>query len=194
MKRVIGLTGRKGCGKSSVAAILARVHDFHIRSFASPIKEMLEAMGIPKNYIYDADDKEKPVPGFGKSARYMMQALGTEFGRHLVHPDVWIRALKNKLDRMAGDVVIDDVRFENEARMIHAYGGMILRIERPHQQNEGVTDTHRSELQLDSSCVDQTLQNVSPYSGDLELAVTDYMETIYNGTIHTAEPVGIAGQ
>tara|TARA_Y100001970_G_scaffold288381_1_gene415508 strand:- start:869 stop:1444 length:576 start_codon:yes stop_codon:yes gene_type:complete len=191
MRRVIGLTGRKGCGKSSVGAILAHNYDFHVRSFASPIKEMLVAMGIPKNYIYDRDYKEKPVPGFGKSARYMMQALGTEFGRHLVHPDVWIRALKNKLDDLTGDVVIDDVRFENEARMIHAYGGMILRIERPHTEDR---DTHISELQLDSSHVDQTLQNISPYTTDLELAVTEFMETKYNGTFHTAEPVGIVSQ
>tara|TARA_R100000808_G_scaffold19315_1_gene41967 strand:- start:11 stop:586 length:576 start_codon:yes stop_codon:yes gene_type:complete len=191
MRRVIGLTGRKGCGKSSVGAILAHNYDFHVRSFASPIKEMLVAMGIPKNYIYDRDYKEKPVPGFGKSARYMMQALGTEFGRHLVHPDVWIRALKNKLDDLKGDVVIDDVRFENEANMIHAYGGMILRIERPHTTDK---DTHISELQLDSSHVDQTLQNISPYTTDLELAVTEFMETKYNGTFHTAESVGFARQ
>lgn len=191
MRRVIGLTGRKGCGKSSVGAILANNYHFHVRSFASPIKEMLVAMGIPKGYIYDRDYKEKPVPGFGKSARYMMQALGTEFGRHLVHPDVWIRALKNKLDDLRGDVVIDDVRFENEARMIHAYGGMILRIERPHTTDK---DTHISELQLDSSHVDQTLQNISPYTTDLELAVTEFMETKYNGTFHTAEFVGVASQ
>jgi len=191
MRRVIGLTGRKGCGKSSVAAILAKNYDFHVRSFASPIKEMLVAMGIPKNYIYDAADKEKPVPGFGKSARYMMQALGTEFGRHLIHPDVWIRALKNKLDYLDGDVVIDDVRFANEASMIHAYGGMILRIERPHTKAQ---DTHISELQLDSSHIDQTLQNISPYSTDLELAVIEFMEIKYNGTFHTAESVGVASQ
>ena len=191
MNRVIGLTGRKGCGKSSVGAILAHNYDFQVRSFASPIKEMLVAMGIPKNYIYDAADKEKPVPGFGKSARYMMQALGTEFGRHLIHPDVWIRALKNKLDCLDEDVVIDDVRFANEARMIHAYGGMILRIERPHTKDQ---DTHPSELQLDSSHVDQTLQNISPYSTDLELAVTEFMEIKHNGTFHIAESVGVASQ
>jgi hypothetical protein len=189
--RVLGLTGRRGSGKSSVAKVLADTYDFEILSFATPIKDMLSAMGIPDKYLHDPEFKEQPVPGYGKSGRYLMQTLGTEFGRHLVHPGVWVRAVKDKISKLKIDVVLDDVRFENEATMIHAYGGMIVRVERPYGTPP---DEHRSELPLPEEHVDHTLRNVSPYESDLEYLVTDFMETEYNGTFHSTKPLGVTGQ
>jgi len=189
--RVLGLTGRRGSGKSSVAKILANTYDFEIMSFATPIKDMLSAMGIPDKYLHDPEFKEKPVPGYGKSGRFMMQTLGTDWARNLLGQGVWARAVKDKISKLKIDVVLDDVRFENEASMIHAYGGMIVRIDRPYQNT---TDEHRSELQLPEEYVDHTLRNVSPYESDLEYLVTDFMETEYNGTFHHPQSLGVAGQ
>jgi len=63
-----------------------------------------------------------------------MQTLGTEYGRQSVHPEVWLmcweRATRQKLD--AGiPVVVDDVRFPNEAALVRRLGGELWRIERP---------------------------------------------------------------
>lgn len=189
--RVLGLTGRRGSGKSSVAKVLADTYDFEIMSFATPIKDMLSAMGIPDKYLHDPEFKETPVPGYGRSGRFMMQTLGTDWARNLLGPGVWTRAVKDKIATLKIDVVLDDVRFENEAAMIHAYGGMILRVERPHKL---LTDEHRSERPLPDEHVDHTLRNVSPYLSDLEYLVIDFMETEYNGTFHSTEPLGISGQ
>jgi len=55
---------------------------------------------------------------YGKNAvgkkRKFMQLLGTEIGRGLLHPDVWIRE-RDKHTKGYDLVVSDDVRFDNEA-------------------------------------------------------------------------------
>lgn len=59
-------------------------------------------------------DKEKP--------RKFYQKLGTEVGRQTLGDDVWIRALKQYMYRRGYTkdtvVIVDDIRFDNEARMV----------------------------------------------------------------------------
>ena len=55
---IIGLAGGKGCGKSSVARILERKYGYEILSFASPIKDMLRAMGLRDSELNDPVLKE----------------------------------------------------------------------------------------------------------------------------------------
>jgi hypothetical protein len=181
---IMGLTGLKGAGKSSVAQILNSLYGFNRRSFASPIKEMLETMGIPQKYIYDVDYKEKPVPGYGKSARFMLQTLGTEWGRAIISDNVWVRALELRLSGLKGDVVIDDVRFPNECAMIHDLGGFVVMVTRPGLPND---DKHTSEAGLPAEDIDGEIRNLTCYLTDLEDAVTTYMETGNHGTIHNTK-------
>lgn len=53
------------------------------------------------------------------SARYVLQRLGTEWGRTL-WPDVWLHAVKMEIERSPGNWVITDCRFKNEAQFIIA--------------------------------------------------------------------------
>ena len=90
---IIGLTGFKGCGKSTVAEIMEERFGYKTRSFATPIKDMLRAMGLSREELYDPEIKERVIEDFGKSPREMMQTLGTEWGRMLVSSDIWVTAL-----------------------------------------------------------------------------------------------------
>ena len=81
---IIGLTGFKGCGKSTVAEIMRENYGYSRHSFAQPIKDMLEAMGLTKEELYNPKLKEIVIPEFGKSPREIMQLLGTEFGRSMI--------------------------------------------------------------------------------------------------------------
>lgn len=94
---IIGLTGGKGCGKSSVARILERKYGYEILSFATPIKEMLKAMGLRDAELNDPVLKEIKLDEYGKSPREMMQLLGTEFARNMIAQDVWITAMKRRI-------------------------------------------------------------------------------------------------
>jgi hypothetical protein len=160
LPRLIGLySPAPGCGKTTVANLLTE----HRRvSFAAPLKEsvsyMLCKLGLPSlNYVYT--DKEAIIPELGVSARHMMQTLGTEWGRACIHPDFWVMIARAKTQRIMADdgsVVIDDVRFPNEAAMIRDLGGELWRIDRP-----GVTynGDHSSEGGLEDITPDRVIVN-----------------------------------
>lgn len=148
-----------GSGKTTVAEILVRKHGFIRLSVASTLKAMtatlLEESGMNpydvRELIADPELKEMPLKALnGKSPRYAMQTLGTEWGRNLFGEDFWINAAINKANALMSQgysVVFDDVRFSNEAEAIVANQGCMVRIVRP-GVNAPATG-HASEGQLD---------------------------------------------
>jgi hypothetical protein len=62
-----------------------------------------------------------------------MQLLGTEYGREMVHPDIWLILARRKIEAFMQyrSVVVSDVRFDNEAEMIRGMGGQIIHLVRP---------------------------------------------------------------
>ena len=179
---IIGLTGKKGCGKPSVAAIFADKYGYQHISFAKPIKDMLSAIGFTDRQLNDPLEKEKIMPEYGKTPRECMQLLGTEFGRCMIKDSIWVTALEKQLISDE-NYVIDDVRFPNEAAMIHANGGKVVRVLRASQELSD--DAHVSEAGLDDEQIDMEINNVSNYVTDLEYAVTNTLENIlYYGTLH----------
>lgn len=123
---LIGLAGRAGTGKDAVGERLRRDHLFMVFSFAAPIKEAVcAAFGL--NAAQTVTKKEEVIDWIGKSPRQIFQLLGTEFGRELIHPDIWIRSLERDLERLRSHglalrSVITDVRYPNEAAWIRAQG------------------------------------------------------------------------
>ena len=85
--------------------------------------------------MVEGDLKETPTDHLnGRSPRHAMITLGTEWGRDLIHPDLWVDTETAHLlgfhsprDR----VLFDDVRFPNEVAAIRRLGGLIWRVERP---------------------------------------------------------------
>ena len=151
MSRLIGIAGRAGSGKDTAGAHLVSNHGFSQYAFADPIRAMLAALGaFPAADLLDRDAKEKVIDWLGKSPRQMAQTLGTEWGRELVHPQLWVLMAQRRWEaaQAAGeDLVITDVRFANEARWIRDQGGMVILLSRP--DTEAVS-AHASE-QVDLS-------------------------------------------
>ena len=77
------------------------------------------------------DEKEIPTPKLcGRTPRHAMKTMGTEWGRRMIHPDIWLTAWKNTLP--PGLLVIEDVRFPNEhAEVTSGLGGRIICVRRP---------------------------------------------------------------
>ena len=133
---LIGLTGRAGAGKSTVARMLEDGYAFTPLALADPILDMIHALfasaGIDGAWAVERVLKEQPTP-LGFSYRYLAQTLGTEWGRR-VSADLWLRVLDLRLQSpaLAGEnIVVSDIRFPNEADMITQRGGVIVRVLRP---------------------------------------------------------------
>lgn len=150
------LTGAAGSGKSTVAAALASQYGARVIKFASPLKTMLRAIGLTDAHIEGAL-KEAPCDLLcGQTPRHAMQTLGTEWGRAMIGPDVWVEAWTHEVLAAMADgvpVIVDDCRFENELDAALSLGAYALRLER---DGAGAGD-HASEHGLsgiDMPCVD----------------------------------------
>ena len=130
--RLVGLVGAAGAGKSTAASYLVGRGFERIR-FAGPLKAMMRALGLTEAEV-DGDRKEIPSPLLGgRTPRQAMQWLGTEWGRQLVGETLWLDLWSRAHEAAAARgrmVVVDDVRFANEAARVRAAGGLIVRIER----------------------------------------------------------------
>lgn len=131
MTPLIGLIGKARSGKDTAADALQREFNLHRYAFADPIKDMLEVVFGDK---FRHGDREQPISWLGKSPRQLMQTLGTEWGRDLVHQDLWqLLAHQRWLAKRASGqgMVVSDVRFPNEVRWIQEQGGLLIEITRP---------------------------------------------------------------
>lgn len=164
--RIIGLTGRKRSGKDTVAVMLkdGRGSGVLTLSFAEPIRRFVaECCSLTKQQLEQVKDGSVTLAAdVFVSPRRMMQELGTEWGRSQ-HPDLWVAILRDKLDTIAERypgteaVLITDVRFENEADMIHDMGGVVVEVIRP--TGSVAQDAHASERGLSPENVDIKLYN-----------------------------------
>jgi len=159
---LIGLAGPARSGKSTAADHLVRNHLLEHYAFADPLRS-----GLMEIFNLDPDDfegasKEQPVEWLGRSPRELMQSMGTEWARQLVHPDVWVKIaeqnlnyLQNTLSSVVG-FVVSDVRFENEAQFIRQRGGTIVHIVRP---DAPAVNPHVSEAGIQHQPGDITVYN-----------------------------------
>lgn len=128
--RLIAFYGFKKSGKSTATDYIFHSYEgFSSHSFATPLKQMLCAMGLTPEQLWGSQ-KETPAPLLnGKTPRHAMQTLGTEWGRRCIDEGLWVRAWKETLP--GGYVVTDDLRFPNEYIAIKEVGGVVVRIDRP---------------------------------------------------------------
>jgi hypothetical protein len=144
---IIGIAGLAGTGKDTLADFIIAQYGGYKHAFAEPMRLMLRAgFGIDLSTPYWKANKENPIPALGKSPREMLQLLGTQWGRELIHPDVWVTLVHQQfLNRRAG-MVLADVRMENEAAFVRKFGGTVIHIKRkaatpvtPHASEAGVS-------------------------------------------------------
>ena len=158
---LIGLVGRLKNGKSSAASRLVMQHGYEMLKFAGPLKAALRAMGLNDEMI-EGKLKETPLDMLcGKSPRWAMQSLGTDWGRKCMGEDLWVRLWQYKAQALLDNnqrVVCDDVRFLNEARAIREMGGLLIRVTRPGYDS---SSTHASETELLSIETEMVLENDS---------------------------------
>jgi hypothetical protein len=150
---LVGIAGPARAGKNEAAkALIYSNYDFVEYSFAAPMRQfMISILGLSGLEELDLI-KENPHPLLGgKTPRFAMQTLGTEWGRKMLSDSLWVDICINKALKMQ-HAVISDLRFDNEALAIVNNGGFIIRVNRPgikiaessHSSEAGIDDKYVS--------------------------------------------------
>jgi hypothetical protein len=144
---LIGFTGLIGSGKSFAARYLADKYGYEVVKFAGPLKDMMRAIGLTEDHI-EGHLKEIPCDQLcGKTPRFAMQTLGTEWGRDILGDNLWGNLWKHKVQKMldAGKMVVtDDVRFSSESDRVKSMGGLVIKLT---IKGNSVVGDHSSEIQ-----------------------------------------------
>lgn len=192
---IFGFVGFIGSGKNAAADFLVDRHRFVKESFAKPVKDAVSSIFGWDRVLLEGDSefsrnwREMPDRWWSKrmgkdfTPRLALQLMGTEAGRNVFYPNLWVDALFRRIDASVNHV-ISDVRFPNEIEAIRKAGGKIYRIQRgkdpnwfqlairmnkhmeqPIQNNEEldllneIYKVHYSERAWIGSTVDGTIQN-----------------------------------
>ncbi len=160
---LIGITGQKFSGKSTVAKMLSKMLNYRVVSFADKLKDVTCVLsGCTREQLEDYDFKEsvlvpnhlKPYCGDAEFPTYraFLQHFGGEVMRG-VNDNIWIDCTLNNCGENA---IIADCRFPNEAKAIKEQGGIIIRVEREGLQS---SDTHSSETAMREIVPDIIVEN-----------------------------------
>lgn len=162
----VALLAPKGTGKTTFAHTLQNYYGFSTVSFSSPIR--LSLVRAVNAFLADQGINEtvslQDLMDNKESYRLGLQWLGTEIVRDRMNrPTHWINKAMSSIDNITNfhtqektlsAIVVDDVRFNNEAEALRDRGFRIVRLVNP---TITANDAHQSETQLRSIVTDETI-------------------------------------
>ncbi len=171
MIKVIGFVGKMYSGKTTGAKYLVETQQYTRLRVADGLKKMLkDGLGIDEEYI-DGNKKNEPCEELcGATVRHGMVTLGTDWGRDLIHPNLWVKRLDTQMRELIyrghEKFVIDDIRFLNEAKWLKAlnmssmipFDARLIKVLRK-DRGEVSVEQHRSEIEQDDIIADATIYN-----------------------------------
>ena len=185
---VIGFMGYAGVGKSTAAKVLADFHgDIEISAFAGPLKEAVQQLFLfSDEQVYGTKEQKEAVDErWGISPRRILQIVGTDCLRNMVDSKFHVKRMSSYLQQCKSKVVIiDDVRFEDEAELINQYGKCFL-IKRPGFPKEDVR--HASEYPPEHLASGYTILNSSDTVEDFKyqlICYNDYINDLIRGALN----------
>lgn len=171
---LIGLCGVAGSGKSTAARHL-ETFGFVRVSFADALRDLVYGQLGIKEHV-------KPTP---PRLRRLLQVVGTEAFREY-DPDHWVKQWKKTVQNLADGtdgelrVVVDDVRFLNEAQEIKFQRGELWQLQRAVAGLSGEAAKHVSEdlARDDTYPWDRVFHNndsMESFLCDIEMAAGDML-------------------
>lgn len=180
---IVGISGKIGTGKSTLAGWVASwLTGSERMSFACVLKdEVATLFNFPREWCDTAGGKARIVeisgshaerlglPSCSLTVRELLQVYGTDVVRAM-DPCYWVKALDRVIPNSARFVVLDDIRFADEAAYVREQGGLLVRLDPYQGWKPGLYADHVSETALDA-WGDWDLRMAPPY-GQLSDAAT----------------------
>lgn len=176
---LIGIIGQKRVGKDTMADYIIKNYNYTKKSLADPLKDACKSIFLLSNEQLYGDKKEIPDSRWNNTTpRQLLQIVGTQLFREDLNkyiPElnnlqntIWIHNFElwyanNKHNK----VVIPDIRFKDEAKMIKDNGGVLIKITRG---EFNTSDLHKSEQELEEIVADAYIFNNS--------TINEYYKTI----------------
>lgn len=160
--RVIGIAGKAGHGKDTVATFLQEIFGENpsflpkptrgtlVSHFAKPIKDVMKIVfGLDDEDLYTQEGKKRVLEPYDMTIRKIAQIVGTEMFRDMIHKDIWLHALYRNISSYPEYLhIIPDVRFKNEAEFLRKNTQCrIIEIRRP--DLEDVTQSNHASERID---------------------------------------------
>lgn len=163
--KIIAFAGKKFTGKTKCAEILADILGptvgltapyVPILAFADPIKRICcQLFNLTREQVF-GDLKDILDPRYGKTPRQLILEVGGAI--RAIDPDAWVRATMGEIGFFCKDdpfVLIQGVRYPNEAAAVKARGGKVYLVTR----DTGEVDPHESENALHGYAFDGMIDN-----------------------------------
>ena len=181
--QVIGISGKIGTGKSTLADYVEQAFreqgEYVMRlAFAELLRrEAADHFNFPVDLTYTQSGKSETImhPGLPNgymTVREILQWWGTDV-RRVQDPAYWTKKMdmllfnNGKKAKSSAILLVDDVRFANEARWVLEKGGVLVRLHPYEGWQPGENAGHKSETDLDD-WTDWTLE-LTPEYGSLEM-------------------------
>lgn len=192
--RILGITGEMRHGKSTLTAELVKRYGFTEYAFAQPLKRGCAILfNFTDEQLYQ-DQKEQVDLRWGITPRKVLQVVGTDLFRNLIHVylpklqlkhTLWIENFIRWQSAQSGNIVVSDVRFMDECEVIQNMNGIVVRIVRPSLINrKDEKHTHASETSTSLLPVNHTIYNDSTLdalSGKIDQMITEMIRpTVQN--------------
>jgi hypothetical protein len=170
---LIALCGYKGSGKDTCADYLVEKYGFKKMAFADHLKTILKTMFMfTDEQLYGTiEQKETPDPNwYGCTPRLAMQFVGTELIRNQLDTimpglgsNYFVKYLEMQIMAMrkenpSTNIVISDMRCDNEYDMVNKLGGFTFRVDRDTIEK---VDLHMTETAFLKFDVDFIIKNDS---------------------------------
>lgn len=133
--KLLGISGKRGVGKTTLAKFLVRNHGFLRVSLASPLKEMCKRdYGLTEEAV-DGPLKESPTKfKYDAGAYYTARDILILEGnlKRRIDPDFFCKKALHCMHQLgpSSKFVIDDIRFLNELNYFKKEGAKFVRLER----------------------------------------------------------------
>ena len=154
-QKILGLLGKKGHGKDTVADYLVKKYGYYKLSFADPLKQLCSLIFKLNNDQLYGNKKEIFDDYWKTTPRKILQMMGTDLCRKHISKNIWINIMEKRIKNINSviNIVIADVRFQNEVDFIQhrCLNSMVLKINRYNIINNNTNiDIHQSETGIDS--------------------------------------------